>query len=275
MALRKTNRMTSKSSTPTQGERTVDYFDGIAHRYDALYDESTPGGLAFAIRRRRVLELFDKPGGRVLDVGCGTGVMAGELLARGCEFWGIDPSPNMVRQAEANYANETDAHFSVGAAEQIDFPDGHFDAVVCMGVLERVGDEESALRELSRVLKPGGTLIVTVPNRLSPYFIWRDYLFYPLVSVLRTVASALRGGNGDPGVIPGHRLYAAGAYAAQVARHGCDVRDVTYCGFSYVLPPMDAIFPGVATWTMRKLESWAPRGLNSTAGCIIVRAVRS
>src|SRR5438270_5973800 len=74
----------------------VRFFDQRAVHYDREYDQENPGGFALRVRRARVLELFDQPKGKVLDVGCGPGRMAQSLLDRGCSFWGVDPSEKMI-----------------------------------------------------------------------------------------------------------------------------------------------------------------------------------
>src|SRR5258707_14721132 len=68
-----------------------------ADEYARAYAEETPGGFALLVRRRRVLGLFDKPGGRGLDGGCGPAKMGRPPLRLGCGVWGLDPSPRMIR----------------------------------------------------------------------------------------------------------------------------------------------------------------------------------
>ena len=215
--------MTKHKHTPDQ--QTVAYFDAIAEDYFSRYREKTPGGLSFRLRKQRVLELFDKPGGNVLDVGCGPGVMVEDLLARDCAFWGMDPSSTMIDQGRRYFGSRHNTHFSVGAAEETGFPDNFFDAVICMGVVERVKDNDVVLREMVRVLKGGGTLLITLPNKFSPYFLWRDFVFYPVVSLVRPFYYRLSGELRRP-VIPGHTLYSATSYAGAVARNGCLVTDI-------------------------------------------------
>lgn len=257
----------------TRTPRTVAHFDSIAEQYDSLYDDRTPGGYAFLVRRKRVLELFDKPGGKVLDVGCGTGVIADHLLAQNCAFWGIDPSPNMIEQARTTFRTRSNAHFSVGSAEEIEFPDEFFDAVICMGVVERVKDNDLVLKEMVRVLKRGGTLLITLPNKFSPYYLWRDFIFYPVVSLVRPFFYRYsRSGEAKRSVIPGHTLYSAGTYADAVARNGCLVSAIEYCVFSPLLSPLDSLFPRAAVWAMRKLEALRDGMFRHTGACMIVKA---
>ena len=75
---------------------TVEFFDQSSEEYYRSYEENSPGGYALRVRREKVLKLFDKPGGKVVDVGCGPAVMTQAMLERGCSFWGVDPSPRMI-----------------------------------------------------------------------------------------------------------------------------------------------------------------------------------
>src|SRR5262249_14889150 len=81
----------------------VRYFDQIAHVYALADQQHTTGGRARRVRRARVMELFDKPGGRVLDVACGPGVLAQQMLDEGCDFWGVDGSQRMIEQCHKNF----------------------------------------------------------------------------------------------------------------------------------------------------------------------------
>lgn len=107
--------------------------------------------------RRRSIELLDlRPGERVLVPGCGTGLDFG-YLPPGLHVTAGDLSPAMVRKAEARAdALGLDADVHVMDAHAIDLPDGHFDAVLLHLILAVVPDPEASIREVARVLRPGG-----------------------------------------------------------------------------------------------------------------------
>jgi ubiquinone/menaquinone biosynthesis C-methylase UbiE len=116
---------------------------------------------------QEMLEARIPPGGSVLDVGCGAGQLAGELMRRGYAAWGVDVSEAMVRHAAQQYQQD---RFRAGDIEQIPFPNNTFDAVMCLGVLEYLDEDKPALREIWRVLKPGGRAVITTPSITCPFY---------------------------------------------------------------------------------------------------------
>ena len=99
--------------------------------------------------------------GTALDVGCGPGSIAQVLSESGWNTHCIDISRNMLIDARRN-ASEAVSHIQC-SAESLCFRDDTFDIVTAAGVLEYVADDTQALREIYRVLRPGGTLIISVP----------------------------------------------------------------------------------------------------------------
>ncbi len=99
---------------------------------------------------------------RLLDVGCGTGVMTRHLadLLQVREVVGIDPSPVLLERARANHAQRKDLRFEQGDGRELPYEDAAFDAVVFHTVLCHVPGCEDALAEAQRVLKPGGWMAV-------------------------------------------------------------------------------------------------------------------
>jgi SAM-dependent methyltransferase len=130
-------------------------------------DTSTPLNLG---KRLTLLEalLPPLPGLRVLDAGCGGGEYVGALVARGADARGIECAEeklDRVRDLPADLARR----IRYGDIQRSEFEAGRFDAALLNEVLEHVPDDAAALRELHRVLRPGGSLVVFSPNRLHPF----------------------------------------------------------------------------------------------------------
>lgn len=143
-------------------------------------------------RRAIVLDMLSRhlkrPGARVLDFGCGSGISVSSLSGAGFDTHGVDFSEEAINfgttQGIKNLQSIVD--------EQLPFPDASFDAVTCMDVLEHLKDEQPALSEMRRVLKPGGLLIIMVP---AYEFLWgqqdeiahhyRRYTLGRLIEVVR------------------------------------------------------------------------------------------
>jgi SAM-dependent methyltransferase len=125
------------------------------------------------------------PGSSILDVGVGLGRVLGPL--RQYERYGVDISHDYLVQAQA-----AGIHVAFARAEQLPFEDGAFDAVVACDVLEHVFDLNAVCREMLRVLRPGGLLVVRVPSRedLSAYL--ADGLPYEFIHVRSFDLSGLR-----------------------------------------------------------------------------------
>lgn len=111
-------------------------------------------------RRARTVERWTGGPGRVLDIGCGPGWLLRAFQARGWQVHGTERSDDAARHAREVLRLDV----QTGPLSPLPWPDGHFDAVVLWHVLEHLPDPAPALAEASRVLRPGGVLLVGVPN---------------------------------------------------------------------------------------------------------------
>jgi len=137
----------------------ADYAEYAAHNaYNALYD------------RPAVLDLLgDVAGQRLLDAGCGPGLYAEELVRRGAHVVGFDESPEMVRLARSRLGQA--AEFRIhDLAEPIGWADdASFDLAVMALVIHHVDDRVSALREICRVLRPLGRLVISTGHPVGDW----------------------------------------------------------------------------------------------------------
>jgi SAM-dependent methyltransferase len=118
----------------------------------------------YARRAHFVLRQMKGRPGRVLDVGCGRGLLLRAFRQKGCEVTGTEFSDDACR-----YAREVPGiPVRVGLLEQLRFPDNSYDVVVMWHVLEHISDPRPTLAEVVRILRPGGIFLVGVPNFGSP-----------------------------------------------------------------------------------------------------------
>ena len=122
-----------------------------------------------------------RPGDRVIDMGCGAGRHAFEMYRRGADVVAFDQDADELSGVSDLFAGMreagevpagAEADVKQGDALALPFADGEFDRVVASEVLEHIPDDLTAIAELVRVLRPGGTMAVTVPRWLPERICW-------------------------------------------------------------------------------------------------------
>ena len=117
----------------------------------------------------KLLRLGKFSGERLLDVGCGDGAFTRVLAAGFREIHGIDVQDSFLENFRKAVAEDRRFHVANMSASAMTFPDAHFDSIVSIETLEHVPDLSAAAAEMCRVLRPGGELLITVPNRWFPF----------------------------------------------------------------------------------------------------------
>ncbi|MDO8639225.1 MAG: methyltransferase domain-containing protein [Candidatus Daviesbacteria bacterium] len=143
----------------------------IQDRLDELLQNV--GDMALKIRAKMVIQQLElKNGDKVLDLGCGSGYYS-YLLSKmpiKLNITGIDNHVNAIEDAKRD-VGEKNAKFIIGNAEKLPFPENSFDKIVMSEIIEHVKDDIRVLKEARRVLKQGGILVLTTPNKNYP-FLW-------------------------------------------------------------------------------------------------------
>lgn len=162
----------------THASREASAPDGTLGRVQGYYDRLAPRlyevesrNWHLQSRMSLVLQTIDgfaQPGGRALDVGCGTGFLLEQLAGRGYSGVGVDLSPESVAIAQKRLAD-------IGAADRLraevgsayEPPEGPFDLVTLTDVLEHLEDPRACLRAIRARMAPEGLLVISTPNRRS------------------------------------------------------------------------------------------------------------
>jgi len=153
----------------TPDDDAVSHFSGYAEHFHGHYQDRAE----FRERLEIWHELLDRyavPDGRSVDLGCGTGVFTLYLAAKGGDVTGVDGAPNMIRLCEQQKAERglQNVRFMQARLPAVDEPAlRNADLVISSSVIEYVPDLEATLALFGRLVKPGGTLIVSMPNRQS------------------------------------------------------------------------------------------------------------
>jgi demethylmenaquinone methyltransferase/2-methoxy-6-polyprenyl-1,4-benzoquinol methylase len=180
----------TRASLDKEPHEVAAMFDGVARRYDV-----TNTVLSFGLdrrwrkRTRQVLEL--RPGQRVLDLAAGTGVSTEELRNSGAYAVACDFSLGML-QAGRRHKTRRTLSFVAGDAMHLPFADASFDAVTISFGLRNVAAPDAALREMARIVRPGGRLVVCEFSRptFAPFrIVYLNYLMRSLPWIARRVSS--------------------------------------------------------------------------------------
>ncbi len=207
-------RETAVTQEFEQQKRADQYFGKESAYWKAIYTGADLMSRIYQLRRSVVLAMVDSlhlpPSARILEVGCGAGLTSVELAKRGFTVDAIDTVEEMLDLARG-HARE--AHLSDkirvqhGDVYNLQFPDGTFDLVIAMGVIPWLHLPQPAIREMARVTRTGGGVLLTADNK------WRmnhvlDPRFTPLLNPFkRVVKASLKMAGMERPVHQGARVY--------------------------------------------------------------------
>jgi len=183
----------SQPATPyrQQQEKVNAYFHSQSSYWKDIYRGGSVQGAIYRTRLAAVLAWIDElspgSGARILEIGCGAGMLAVTLARRGLHVNAIDSTEAMIEQARrhAEDSGVTELlSLDVGDVYALDFEDASFDLVVAIGVIPWLAQPELAMREMARVTRPGGHVILTADNRLRLIYMF-DPLMNPALATFR------------------------------------------------------------------------------------------
>ena len=181
----------SADSPPSPRKRhALELFSGLPGRYDRV-GAVLSFGQDPRWRRALVAAIDPRPGQRVLDVATGTGLVASALAGRGAAVVGLDQSEDMLAVARERLGDRV--RFVRGEAERLPFADAEFDALTFTYLLRYVDDPAATMRELARVVRPGGRIGMVefgVPGSAPLRALWRVHTRVGLPLLGRVVSPA-------------------------------------------------------------------------------------
>ena len=148
--------------------KEIEHWARFKDSAESFWGWTSDAGTRRAARRARFLISHGeiKPGKKILEVGCGTGIFTEKLAQTGAEVLAIDLSPDLLMKAR-NRVLKNNVNLIEADLEKLPFDKNSFDSVVGVSILHHV-DLGKALREIYRVLKVGGKIVFSEPNMLNP-----------------------------------------------------------------------------------------------------------
>ncbi len=206
-------------------------------------DAARLGNPSFVWRRgqERRLEFIERHsplrGRLVLDLGCGLGEYVRAFARQGACAIGCDIEASRLTESRRRSlsSGESDTWFLAAAAESLPFANASLDLVVLNEVIEHVADHEQTLREVSRVLVPGGRCLIFAPNRLYPFethgIYWRRRYVFGNIPLVNWLPRRLR-----DRLVPHARVYRHGDWGPLAESAGLEV-----VAHRYVYPGFDNV----------------------------------
>jgi ubiquinone/menaquinone biosynthesis C-methylase UbiE len=266
-------------------ELVQQHFRSTLPYWEQIYADRSVYGRIYQERARRAIACVDRIGlptrAAVLEIGCGPGVITAAIARKGVTVWAIDSLEEMVErtQAMAHEAGVASRVFAqVGHVTDVPFADATFDLVVLIGVSEWLVSLTQPLREIFRVLKPGGHLIISADNNWPLHQIL-DPVFNPALKPLKRRLGRMLRFLGLRTPQPRFRAYSLGDFDEELANAGFDKIAGETFGFGPFTLCNQRLLNEEAGWTLHlRLQELADKGvpLLRFAGLVyLVRARRN
>ena len=219
-----------------------------------------------------VMNMMEHEQGKLLDIGCAAGGEFPYFRARGFDIVGIDFSPAMLLAAHQRFRGDRAIQLCRADAESLPFASASFDDVVSIGVLEYVPEHRPAVAEISRVLRPGGLAVISLPSRVSLF-----HMTSRLASIGKPVwrlAKRIARKNAPGAVVPAHRrnLCLPWQFRRLLREHELIPESSAYS--SFFVFPLDRLWPEANLRAAAFLERFAKSRLLGWMGCQYIVAAR-
>lgn len=220
-------------------DKIREMFDSIASGYDA-FNHIASLNVDRGWRKKAILEVASIRPSAVLDVACGTGdstIALAKALPEDCLITGVDISENMLavmREKVASEGLEDRVYAETGDAEALRFPDGGFDAVTCDFGVRNFEDLEKGIKEMLRVLRPGGKLVILELSMPSNRFVRKMYELY-FLHFLPLLGKKISGNAQAFRYLPASVVNFPGKEEFTAILHRCGCKEVTHRALSFGL----------------------------------------
>lgn len=265
----------------------ADYFDAESSYWHGLYNGEDVFAIIHQLRLSMALQYFDELSlpktARILEVGCGAGLLTVNLAGRGYTIEALDRVKSMVDLSRRNALQcgvEYRVNAHVGDVYQLPFGDATFGCLIALGVLPWVADINAALKEISRVLIPGGYVIFNADNRYRLNHLLDPFYMPALAGSKRRLKKTLetfhlRKPSREPDVYR-HTLKEFNQLLAPVGLVQIKHHMIGFGPFSFFKYELFSGPTGVRVH--HRLQQYSDRGsslLRSTASQILVAAIKS
>ena len=246
-------------------KKTLNLFSSAAS-YRRHYFDGSPVSFFFNTRLELVGKMLEGTNAKkMLDIGCGPGVAFSAIVPNGVHYFGADSSKPMIEKCCELYHDNEFVHLALGQMEILPFVKAAFDVVLCMGVLEYVADKKSAISEVSRVVKPGGIVIISMLNKYSPYYLWEQHVLHNLQRVAGSIGIPVRRRVSHLDLIVESKLVKV------IRQHKLDIIDLTYFDFNIFIPPFDKTFPRRSIRVNKRLVCFQKTSLRKIGTAFLIK----
>ena len=238
----------------TENIEAQQYFSTKAAQYYAEHYANITSKTKYPslyLRHQYTLRMLDTTkGGKALDIGCGSGAMVRDLLDRGYDITAADISQNMLdatHNTVSVHPRKAHVTYTLQDIEHLTLPSEAFDLIICTGVIEYLKSDDAALKEMARVLKPGGIAFISTQNKASLVRLFEE-LFYMIAPVwLKNKVVTVKQ----------HHCHAPWKLDSTLAAVGLMKEDFAYHHFYPIPIPFDRFVPRFCVWAGKKMERWS------------------